>query len=113
MMARRETVLKAYFSALWALCAYRAITQSIVHDEALTYQLYLAGPAARIFDSFDANHHFLNTLLMKLSVSLFGVRNGRCGCPHSRPLLCTSQPCIVFVFGSSKAPLRPYAGPLS
>jgi hypothetical protein len=73
MMARRETVLKAYFSALWAVCAYRAITQSIVHDEALTYQLYLAGPAARIFDSFDANHHFLNTLLMKLSVSLFGV----------------------------------------
>src|SRR5580700_3452795 len=73
MTLRRETILKAYFSALWAVCAYRAITQSIVHDEALTYQLYLAGPAARIFDFFDANHHFLNTLLMKLSVSLFGV----------------------------------------
>jgi hypothetical protein len=73
MTARRETILKAYFCLLWAVCAYRAITQSIVHDEALTYQLYLAGPAARIFDFFDANHHFLNTLLMKLSVSLFGV----------------------------------------
>jgi hypothetical protein len=73
MIARRETILKVYLSALWAVCAYRAITQSIVHDEALTYQLYLAGPPARIFDSFDANHHFLNTLLMKLSVSLLGV----------------------------------------
>ena len=73
MTARREIILKVYFGLLWAACAYRAITQSIVHDEALTYQLYLAGPAARIFDFFDANHHFLNTLLMKLSVSLFGV----------------------------------------
>lgn len=73
MRFSRETGLKVYLSVLWLVCLYRAITQSIVHDEALTYQLYLAGPAARIFDLFDANHHFLNTLLMKVSVSLFGL----------------------------------------
>jgi hypothetical protein len=50
---RRDTALKLYLAVLWATCAYRAVTQSIVHDEALTYQLYLAGPAARIFDLFD------------------------------------------------------------
>jgi hypothetical protein len=73
MRLSRETALKVYLASLWLVCLYRAITQSIVHDEALTYQLYLAGPAARIFDLFDANHHFLNTLLMKVSVSLFGL----------------------------------------
>ena len=73
MRLSRETGLKVYLAALWLVCLYRAVTQSIVHDEALTYQLYLAGPAARIFDLYDANHHFLNTLLMKVSVSLFGL----------------------------------------
>ena len=73
MRISRETGLRVSLTALWLVCLYRAITQSIVHDEALTYQLYLAGPAARIFDLFDANHHFLNTLLMKVSVSLFGL----------------------------------------
>src|SRR5712692_9648273 len=73
MTPRREVVLKAYLAALWLVCLYRAVTQSIVHDEALTYQLYLAGPAARIFDSFSANHHFLNTILMRMSVGLLGL----------------------------------------
>ena len=72
-IVRRESALKIYLALLWLVCLYRAITQSIVHDEALTYQIYLAGPAARIFDLFSANHHFLNTLLMKLSVSTFGL----------------------------------------
>ena len=70
---RRETWLKVFLGALWLVCLYRAITQSIVHDEALTFGLYIQAPAAQIFRFFDANHHFLNTLLMKLSVSLFGL----------------------------------------
>ena len=57
---------------LFLLTAYRAATQSIVHDEALTWQLYLAGPASNIFEHYDANHHFLATLLMRLSTGLFG-----------------------------------------
>ena len=48
------------------------MTQSIVHDEALTYQFYLSRPFAEIFHVFSANHHFLNTLLMYACVSLFG-----------------------------------------
>lgn len=73
MTSRREFALKLYLAAVWLVCAYRALTQSIVHDEGLTYELYLAGPAARMFDFFSANHHFLNTLLMRLSVSVFGL----------------------------------------
>jgi hypothetical protein len=35
----REKAAKAFLAGLWLVCAYRAATQSIVHDEALTYQL--------------------------------------------------------------------------
>jgi hypothetical protein len=64
---------KIYLGALWLVCVYRAVTQSIAHDEALTYELYLKSPFSQIFHYFHSNHHFLNTLLMYLSVSLFGV----------------------------------------
>ena len=67
-----ERVSAALLLAVFAVCEYRAATQSIVHDEALTYQLYLAGPAANLFNYFDANHHFLNTVLMRVTTSLFG-----------------------------------------
>src|SRR6202035_1835943 len=67
-----ERVSAALLAAVFVLCVYRAATQSIVHDEALTYQLYLAGPAANLFNYFDANHHFLNTVLMRVTTSMFG-----------------------------------------
>ena len=51
---------------------YRAATQSLVHDEALTWQLYLAGPASAIFQQYDPNHHFLATVLFRVSTTLFG-----------------------------------------
>jgi hypothetical protein len=60
------------FAALFATNLYRAATQSIVHDEALTWQLYLEGPASAIFQSYSANHHFLATILFKISTTLFG-----------------------------------------
>ncbi|MBI3471307.1 MAG: glycosyltransferase family 39 protein [Candidatus Solibacter usitatus] len=58
---------------LFASNVYRAANQSIVHDEALTYQLFLAGPSSLMFDSYDANHHVLHTYLCKVSVSVFGL----------------------------------------
>ena len=58
---------------LFAANLYRAATQSLVHDEALTWQFYLDGPPAQMFEMYDANHHVLNTLLEKASVSLFGT----------------------------------------
>lgn len=67
-----DWVLVSGLSAIGLLSAYRAATQSLTHDEALTWQLYLAGPPATIFEHYDANHHFLATLLFRLSVSLFG-----------------------------------------
>lgn len=36
-------------------------------------ELYIAGPVSAMFRHFDANHHFLNTLLMRLSAGVFGV----------------------------------------
>ncbi len=73
MPLRRDLALKLFLALVWLICLYRAITQAIVHDEALTYNLYIAAPFSTIFHFFDANHHFLNTLLMKVSVSLFGA----------------------------------------
>jgi len=70
--AVRVDAAMVFLAALWLVCLYRAITQSIVHDEALTWELYLAGPASVIFAYFDANHHFLNTLLMRVSTGLLG-----------------------------------------
>ncbi len=68
----QERISAALLVAIFVVCVYRAATQSIVHDEALTYQIYLAGPAANLFNYFDANHHFLNTVLMRVTTSLFG-----------------------------------------
>jgi len=65
-------VALALLALLFATNCYRAATQSLTHDEALTWGLYLAGPPARIFDFYDPNHHFLGTLLEKLTTSVFG-----------------------------------------
>jgi hypothetical protein len=67
-----RTAAKALLAALFAVCVYRAFTQSLVHDEALTNELYITGPLANIFNHFDANHHFLNTVLMRASAAIFG-----------------------------------------
>ena len=64
-----ERTAAGLLAALWVVCVWRAATQSVVHDEAFTYGFYLAGPASAIFTHFDANHHFLNTLLMLVSTS--------------------------------------------
>ena len=60
------------FGILLATNFYRAATQSIVHDEALTWALYLSGPASAIFHFYDANNHFLAIILFRISTTLFG-----------------------------------------
>jgi len=70
--ACRWTAL-VFLAGLLAVNCYRAATQSIVHDEALTWQIYLAGPASTIFQYYDANNHFLATILFRISTALFGV----------------------------------------
>ncbi|MHC5209142.1 MAG: hypothetical protein ACYTG2_00305 [Planctomycetota bacterium] len=58
---------------VFALDVYRAVTQSITHDEALTFHYYVPGPIANIFTNFGANDHVLHTLLAWVSVRLFGI----------------------------------------
>lgn len=63
----------ALIVALFLTNVYRAATQSITHDEAVTYESFLAEKQYRIFTRFDANHHLLNTYLCLLTTSLCGV----------------------------------------
>jgi hypothetical protein len=58
---------------LFGVCVYRAFTQSFAYDEALTWEHFILAPASNIFHFFDANHHFLNSLLMRVSTTVFGV----------------------------------------
>jgi hypothetical protein len=60
------------FAILFVTNLYRAATQSMVHDEALTWQLYLSGPASAIFHDYSPNHHFLATILFRISTTFFG-----------------------------------------
>ncbi len=62
----------ALLAILLAANFYRAATQSLVHDEAFSWELYLSGPVSAIFQTYTANNHFLATLLIRLSVTLFG-----------------------------------------
>jgi hypothetical protein len=59
-------------AVLLATNFYRAATQSIVHDEALTWAWYLSGPVSAVFHSYTANNHFLATVLFRISTTLFG-----------------------------------------
>jgi hypothetical protein len=61
-----------WLAFLFALSVYFAATQGFTHDEALTWQLYLATPWTDVFNVFDPNHHFLATILFRLSTTLFG-----------------------------------------
>lgn len=58
--------------ALFATLVYRAATQSIVHDEAFSWEEYLSGPSSMIFQHYDANNHFLATILFRISTTVFG-----------------------------------------
>ena len=56
------------------LCGYRAVTQSIVHDEAFGFLRYLNGPWSDLWSPlYDANNHVLYMVLAKCSVLVFGV----------------------------------------
>ncbi|HLU40705.1 MAG TPA: hypothetical protein VK081_15070, partial [Planctomycetota bacterium] len=58
--------------AVFVACCWRAATQALTHDEALTWQLYVAGPFAAVVLHYDANHHVLHTLLCRASAAAFG-----------------------------------------
>ena len=57
---------------VFGLTVYRANTQSIAHDEALTYEWFLEQGVHHML-SFNFNNHVLFTMMAKLFVTVFGV----------------------------------------
>jgi hypothetical protein len=69
-----ETLAALGFAlARTGVCAYRAATQSVVHDEAFTYLAFLQGSWHTVYFEFNANNHVLFSILTKLSIGLFGL----------------------------------------
>jgi hypothetical protein len=66
-------VVISFALARTLLCAYRAYTQSFTVDEAFSFNHYLTGPWARIFQDYDPNNHLLYSMLAKLSMRIFGL----------------------------------------
>jgi 4-amino-4-deoxy-L-arabinose transferase-like glycosyltransferase len=58
--------------ARFAVCCYRAVHQSIIVDEATTYNKFVSGPWLKLFGRYDANNHILSSIMIKLSVT-FGT----------------------------------------
>ncbi len=58
---------------IFGLVVFRASHQSISHDEAVTYNLFASQGLSKIFLTFHSNNHTLNTFLMWLSTSIFGL----------------------------------------
>jgi hypothetical protein len=63
----------AILAALFATNIYRAATQSIAHDEAITYHMFAAAPWSYVFNTYNANHHVLHTILCKISIGILGL----------------------------------------
>ncbi|MCX5661711.1 MAG: hypothetical protein NTW19_18690 [Planctomycetota bacterium] len=60
------------FAVVWCVNVFRAATQAMTHDEALTWRRYLAEPLADSFNYYWTNHHILYTLLSYAVTALFG-----------------------------------------
>lgn len=58
-----------FFALLFLYVIYRAITLSITYDEAMSFKIVMGN----IQEQHTANHHWLNTWLMNISVTLLGV----------------------------------------
>lgn len=58
---------------LFCTNVYRAVTQSVAHDEALTYQYFLRGYFSDVWTKYNANNHILHTYLCRISIGIFGV----------------------------------------
>ena len=64
------TAMLAILIIVWAVA--RACLQSITLDEAMTYRVFVGGPEPHHFLP-SSNNHVLNSLLMRLTTSIFGL----------------------------------------
>ncbi len=63
----------AVLAFVFSVNVYRAATQAITHDEALSYLWFLSGSFWSIFAINNPNNHLLTILLMRLSTTLLGM----------------------------------------
>ena len=63
----------AVLAFLLAVNVYRAWTQSITYDEAVTYENFVSWGFSDALVGYNANNHVLFTLFAKLTTGLFGV----------------------------------------
>ena len=52
---------------------YRASTQSITYDEAVTYDAFVVGPMSHALTGYNANNHVLFTILAKVTTGAIGT----------------------------------------
>jgi len=71
--AGRMVASAAIIVGILGLNVFRAIHQTVVHDEALTYNHFATLPWDAIRWSLYSNNHTLHTLLVKGSTALFGL----------------------------------------
>ena len=60
-------------AALVVVNLYRAWTQSITYDEAVTYDAFVVGPMSHAFTGYNANNHVLFTILAKVTTGAVGT----------------------------------------
>ena len=60
-------------SLLCVVNVYRASTQSITYDEAVTYDAFVVGPMSHAFTGYNANNHVLFTILAKITTGAIGT----------------------------------------
>jgi hypothetical protein len=70
---RDWVLISSFLTVVAAACVYRATTQGIVHDEAVTYLMFVAGPLEHVFTRYTANNHVLFTLAANATTHLLGV----------------------------------------
>jgi len=71
---RRENLLAIACALIrFAVCCYRAAHQSIIIDEATTYNRFVSGPWLKLFGRYDANNHILSSLIIKITVTFAGL----------------------------------------
>ncbi|MFT7620189.1 MAG: 4-amino-4-deoxy-L-arabinose transferase-like glycosyltransferase [Planctomycetota bacterium] len=74
-LARRMASRATFLLLLIVLASnsYRATTQSITTDEALTFTTWVDGSWSEIIEDYIPNNHVLHTILAKVSVDTFGI----------------------------------------
>jgi hypothetical protein len=60
-------------AAVFTANGYRALSQSITHDEAITYNSFVDAPLRHLVTHFDANNHLLNSLLCRVTTAVCGT----------------------------------------